>query len=1071
METETERYCPDCGLALPAAGEGAGCPHCLFRLAMGDESETDGAPGQPAIPFGLRSRFFGDYEILSELARGGMGVIYRARQISLNRIVALKMIQPGHLPSPEAWLRFQTEIKASAQLNHPSIVALHESGTVDGAHFFTMRLMEGGNLSTQLVQRRKANATATATRTTREMQQATVRMILQVARAVHYAHQRGVLHRDLKPSNILLDEHGEPQVADFGLAKLLAQESAATLTDSILGSPNYMAPEQADGRGKNITVQTDVYGLGAILYEALTGVPPFQARTPVETIRKVLDEEPVPLRKLNPGIDADLDTVCLKCLQKVPSTRYSSAESFAADLERWSEGRPILARPVGPLGTAIRWARRHPGLATVSSLLFVTLVGVAVVASVAAVRIRNAEQAAVVRLRESLLDQVRVVRTSPAAGGRSQSRELLRQAAALGGPPGFRERVRDEFLATLGLPDVEFTPLPGVQVEGPMRVLLDQKLKQVARIANGTNLTIASVDQPGAPRLIGSTGAGGVLEAFSPDGRYLAVRHARGLEFHDIESSRIVCSTEERARSFCFATHAPLIVLEEADCEISFRELPSGQEIRRLKLPPDPLNSRVRGLLALTISPDGKYLAYTRAAENTVELVELETGRVRWRVVQEAPIIALAWSLSRGRLSTAASDGRMITYRLLDGAYTSGLNTPSPVQSLALDDASGLLAGACRDRRIRIWDLNSLRLVFETEGEGRSLSFDEDTTCLGTAIRGDRVGWLTLRQSSEFKEYVAASTTRHLEECAFTGNGDLLAIGYPTRIALLNANGRGARGNITIGEIPVFAMDPRGEFMLTSDGTGVTLRPLPRSPSATLDPNEARLLIPGPRWRALVVSADGERIWAANAASNLVYGFTRDFTTAPIALGSHEFADAIAASPDNRWVASGSSLLLNAKVWDVASQTNVFTMHAGKNHRLTFSPDGRWLAVHGDVFDLREVGSWNTAPSLPFDGPRPTLGAVAFSPDGRILAVVEDQGLVRLFDLVTWKTLGLLQPPMPGAINALAFSPDGTQLVAACMRGRLRMWDLRAVRQELVGLNLDWELPTLPQPGQASTSR
>ena len=328
---QTDRFCADCGLPLPAREESAGCPHCLLRLAMGDEPETSGTV-KPPVPGGLRSRFFGDYELLSELARGGMGVIYRARQISLNRVVALKMLQPGHLPSPEAWLRFQTEIAASARLNHPHIVALHESGTVDGAYFFTMRLLEGGNLSSRLATKRNAGERCA----TRESQTTVVQMMLKVARAVHYAHQRGVLHRDLKPSNILLDEQGEPHVADFGLAKMLAQESAATLTDSILGSPNYIAPELANGRGKDVTVETDVYGLGVVLYEALTGVPPFQARTPVETIRKVLDEEPVSPRKLNSGLDADLETICLKCLQKNPAARYGSAERFAADLERWN---------------------------------------------------------------------------------------------------------------------------------------------------------------------------------------------------------------------------------------------------------------------------------------------------------------------------------------------------------------------------------------------------------------------------------------------------------------------------------------------------------------------------------------------------------------------------------------------------------------------------------------------------------------------------------------------------------------------------------------------------------------
>jgi eukaryotic-like serine/threonine-protein kinase len=1059
---QTERFCPDCGLALPAKAEGSGCPHCLFRMAMGDEPDAAAPSEQPLIPHGLRSRFFGDYEILSELARGGMGVIYRARQISLNRVVALKMIQPGHLPSPEAWLRFQTEIAASAQLNHPNIVALHESGTVDGAHFFTMRLMEGGNLAARLAAGRKAGETAASsatTRTSRDSQGGAVRMMIKVARAVHYAHQRGVLHRDLKPSNILLDEAGEPQVADFGLARMLANESAATLTDSILGSPNYMAPEQADGRGRNFTVETDVYGLGAILYETLTGVPPFQARTPVETIRKVLDEEPASPRKLNPGIDADLETICLKCLQKIPGTRYLSAEDVAADLERWLQGLPILARPVGPIGTVVRWSRRHPALATVSALLMLTLLGVAVGASVAAMRIRRAEQAAVVRLRESLLDQARVLRASQAAGGRSEGRELLRQALALGGPAEFRDRLRDELLAMLGQPHVEFTPLAEVKVKGPMRVLLDPAMKRLARIADGTNLTIVATDGSTPPRTFGTTEAGGILEAFSPDGRFIAVRHARGLDFHDIEAGRIIHSTEERTGVFHFATHASLLLLEEVECEVSVRELPSGQEVRRLKLPRDPPGNPGRGFLAISLSPDGKLLACARYQENALELLEVDTGRVRWRIVHETPTLALAWHPSRGRVTAATSDGRVAGLRLTDGTSMAVFYAPAAAHSLALDDASGFLAAACRDKRIRMWDLISLRLLFDTECESRSLVFDPGAMRLGTVLRGNRVGWITFEPSAVFKETVVALTSRNIEHCAFSGNGDLIAIGYPTRIALINAVGRGMRGGVDIGALAVLAMDPRGEFMLTSDGGGVTLRPLPKSPSEMLRASGGRPVISGPRWRALAVSADGNRVWAANASSNMVYGFTRDFTSVETALGPHEFVDAVAASPDGRWVAGGSSLLLNVKVWNVESRSVAFTVHAGRNHRVSFSGDGRWLAVHGDVFDLRHTGSWEAAPPLPYPGERPTLGAAAFSPDGRILAVVEDQDYVRLFDLAGWKSLGLLRAPVASSINALAFSPDGGQLAAACPRGRLRLWDLRAIRRELVALNLDWDLP------------
>jgi len=317
---------------------------------------------------------------------------------------------------------------------------------------------------------------------------------------------------------------------------MLAQESAATLTDSILGSPNYMAPELASGRGKDVTVETDVYGLGVVLYEALTGVPPFQARTPVETIRKVLDEEPVAPRKLNSGLDADLETICLKCLEKNPAARYGSAERFATDLERWNQRLSIVARPVGPFGSVARWSRRHPALATVSALLALTLLGTAVAASVAVVRIRRAEQAAVSRLRESLLDQARVLRTTQTVGGKGEGRQLLSQAAALGGDAKFRERLRDEVLASLGQPQVEFAPLPDVKAEGPLRVLIDPAQNRLVRIADGTNLTVTSIKSSSKPRIFGKTGPGARLEAFTPDGRFIAVRDARGLELHDIDS-------------------------------------------------------------------------------------------------------------------------------------------------------------------------------------------------------------------------------------------------------------------------------------------------------------------------------------------------------------------------------------------------------------------------------------------------------------------------------------------------------------------------------------------------------
>jgi tetratricopeptide (TPR) repeat protein/predicted Ser/Thr protein kinase len=415
--------CPNCGFERPANATGDLCPQCLIRqatageasvppevdatnepgakgsgqsprpteadpqatgtyspgpvaytmqnpeTATGDWSDrptdpnaTTGDPSAPRdLPRGATVRYFGDYEIQKELGRGGMGVVYKARQVSLNRPVALKMIKAGVLADDDELRRFQNEAEAVALLDHAGIVPVYEVGDREGQRYFSMKLVEGGNLGERLASF-KANPRAAAT------------LLAETAEAVHHAHMRGILHRDLKPANILVDAEGHPHVTDFGLAKRVEADVEMTASGAILGTPAYMSPEQANGRRGSITTATDVYGLGAILYAMLTGKSPFGGASVMETLDAVRTRPPEPPTKLNGSTPRDLDTICLKCLEKDPRRRYASAHELASDLNNWLDSRPITARRVGSAERAWLWCKRKPAVAALTAAVVLAAV-------------------------------------------------------------------------------------------------------------------------------------------------------------------------------------------------------------------------------------------------------------------------------------------------------------------------------------------------------------------------------------------------------------------------------------------------------------------------------------------------------------------------------------------------------------------------------------------------------------------------------------------------------------------------------------------------------------------------
>ena len=368
------KNCPECGAPILGDAPKGFCPACLVRLGadgllpaglletpapvsegtspearVGSPRRGDrgpGAFGESALPV-----LFGGYELLEELGRGGMGVVYKARQVALNRPVALKMLLHGRFSDAAFIDRFHLEAEAAAHLDHPNIVPIYEVGVHTGQPFYQHEAHRGPQSGPSNAECGMRNA---------EWMRRSAELLAKIARAVHYAHQHGVLHRDIKPHNILMDAEGQPYLADFGLAKLLGEETGPTLSTGVIGSPEFMAPEQAAGKTRQVTTAADVYGLGAVLYTLLTGKAVFHADTPLETVRRVIEREPVAPRMLNPAVDRNLETICLKCLQKEPAKRYASAQALAEDLESWLRAEPIQARRATQAERIWLWCRRQP---------------------------------------------------------------------------------------------------------------------------------------------------------------------------------------------------------------------------------------------------------------------------------------------------------------------------------------------------------------------------------------------------------------------------------------------------------------------------------------------------------------------------------------------------------------------------------------------------------------------------------------------------------------------------------------------------------------------------------------
>ena len=607
------------------------------------------------------------YEILGEISRGGMGVVYHARQLRPEREVALKVLLAQFAEEPEMLARFQIEARAMAGLDHPGILPVYEVGEAQGAPFFSMKLATGGSLSDRLLRGPLPPRDAAT-------------LMVELCRALHHAHQHGVLHRDLKPGNFLFLEDGRACVSDFGLAKLTLAEHGPLLTrtESFFGTPHYMPPEVAAGSVGNATVAGDLYSMGAVLYECLTGKRPHPSKENVAALLRSIADDPItPPAMLRPEVPRDLSVICMKALERNPADRYASVGDFADDLERWLDGRPIQARPAGPFETAWRWAVRHPlpaGLLT--ALVVVTWAGGALLA-VSYHQRGEALSDARQKLQRSLIDQARSQRLLGAPGHRERALSLLRQASGI----AKTAEIRDEAAALLARPDLgpQATPRPApvAPVGFPEDPITAWKASRL----------VLTTHESGAARLWENQRA--IKEWMPPDGREVTGDFLPG------DGGWVLAETEHGT------------ILERPGHPLS------------VLAPPGPM------VRFLTVDPTGRRFA--TAGENGYEVRRLTVSNHSWQWGDAQARCAAAWSADGDRLAAAAGDRHEVVILTSgEGATCATMPVTGVPQHLAFDHEGGLLAVASDDGVIALGEAATGAIWCTVKFQAASLAFSAD---------------------------------------------------------------------------------------------------------------------------------------------------------------------------------------------------------------------------------------------------------------------------------------------------------------------------------------------------------
>jgi WD40 repeat protein/tRNA A-37 threonylcarbamoyl transferase component Bud32 len=927
-------------------------------LGLGGGGVPDSSEVTPALVPG--------YELLEELGRGGMGVVYKARQVKANRVVALKMILARAHASLENKVRFQIEAEAIASLQHPHIVQLHDVGEHDGLPFFSLEFCDGGSLDGRL---------KTATMGAREA----AHLVEKLARAMHYAHLRGVVHRDLKPSNVLLGADGTPKITDFGLAKHLDSASDLSRTGAVMGTPSYMSPEQAAGKVRDTGPASDVYALGAILYELLAGQPPFKAATAFATILQVLHEEPALPSRLRPGVPRDLETICLKCLQKEPVRRYTSAEALADDLSLFQAGKPVVARPLGSLARGWRWCRRNPAVAASVAVVALSLLAATLVSFRFGVRAdqarRSAETALTAEAERALSEEA--AKKDAEFARRAAQRQLIDVCSASGLTAAGEG---DHTLALLWFARAVQLAGDEPRQQELNRTRISNWLRQVS-LPEGT-FTIPGFRR-GQDRMR--------TFRFSPNGDYLLVTASTGdCLVWDRPRQRLAAlpGSASKGSAAVWQPGSGLLAVAEKGGTI---RLLAPTEFR----PVDKVEAG-QEITVLAFSRDGKRLALG-GPEGARVWDQEKKEYVSPLLAHGGAVASLSFSASGELLATSARDGKVRVFRIAPGER----EPLFPPVDAEVSGEDGTNHGGTDQVGPRFAADDQVLLTVErTSQRNHELTWRSATT--GKLIGSTNIGHWTLNSFavSPRGDRVAAfwAVDGGMGRLLDTRTRGILAA-IPTKSGIIEDTAFGDDGKTLV----VGSSDMMAQFWSVDD-----------RPNLSLVPSQPTILHPNPVVR-VSLTADGQ--WAAAALWDGRTYLWRLPEGIPIAYSVPVGGTTLfALSPDRRFVLPRGTSYMNGTLL----QTLVYSAESGEPAGQQLDPGGILLNAAFSPDGTKVATASSTAKTVQ---QRSTFG-YGFQPDGQA-------GNVQIWD---WKTGKRLAGPIatPTEPRGLAFSPDGRSLAVVC---------------------------------------